>query len=92
MVYLGIAISTLLFLATQIAATVLCTPRRGQDWSSPSVVARCMKDVPFAVVRGSINVLIDFYILYLPIPILWKLQLRSRKKIGVIVIFTTSLV
>lgn len=33
------------------------------------------------------NVILDFYVFFLPIPTLWKLQMPMRKKLGVISVF-----
>ena len=34
---------------------------------------------------------LDFYLLYLPLPIVWKLQMERKRKLGVITIFLTGL-
>ena len=90
MVYLGIAATALIFLSVVIVDTTLCTPRRREFWNSPAVIKRCEEEGFYAVVQGPFNILIDFYILYLPIPVLLKLQLRKKKKIGVTSIFMTG--
>ena len=90
MIYLGITVITLIFISVIVVATTLCAPRHGEYWDSPAVASRCGKEGVYAVIQGPFNILIDFYILYLPIPILYKLQLQKKKKIGIMAIFMTG--
>lgn len=89
-VYIGILWVSLILIATVVVVLVLCVPRSGEAFSSLQVVERCTHQDIWAVIQGPLNVLLDFYILYIPIPILWKLKLGQRKKIGVIAIFMTG--
>ncbi|MCJ1384816.1 hypothetical protein MMC17_007934 [Xylographa soralifera] len=88
--YFGIAVSACLFLATIIVPSALCVPRKGQNWDDLSIILKCSEERYFAVVQGVINVALDFFLLYIPIPVVWTLQLQPKKKIGVIAIFTTG--
>jgi len=90
-IYVGIAWATVISLTTVIAAAALCSPRRGEAFNSIMVTQRCPHQEIWAVVQGTLNVLLDFYILYLPIPVIWKLQLGKNRKIGVLGIFMTGL-
>ncbi|MCJ1346583.1 hypothetical protein MMC31_004801, partial [Peltigera leucophlebia] len=42
-------------------------------------------------VQGIFNIVSDFYVLVLPLPVVWKLQLPLRKKIAVSAVFMTGL-
>ena len=42
-------------------------------------------------IQGVFNVVSDFYLLLLPVPVVWNLQMPLRKKIGILTIFTTGL-
>ena len=90
MVYFGIIWTTLISLTSIIVASALCTPRKHELFSSLSVAERCTHEETWAVVQGVLNVCLDFYILYLPIPMVWKLQLGLQRKIGVMAIFMTG--
>ena len=88
--YFGIAVTACLFLATIIVPSALCVPRNGQQWDSLSSTLKCGEERYFAVVQGVINVALDFFLLYIPIPVVGTLNLAPRKKIGVIAIFMTG--
>lgn len=51
----------------------------------------CSTPFKWAVAKGTLNVFLDFYILGLPIPTLWKLNMGMKKKVGAIGIFITGL-
>ncbi|MCJ1254964.1 hypothetical protein MMC24_002780 [Lignoscripta atroalba] len=91
LVYTGIAITGLFYFSGVIVAFVLCGPSPGQDYLAASMTPRCMKLARYGVAQGVANVLSDFYLLFIPIPAIWSLQLPTRKKIGVSSIFMTGL-
>lgn len=47
----------------------------------------CIGSHQLGVASGTLNVVSDFLILTLPLPIIWRLQMSTRKKVGVIAIF-----
>lgn len=89
-VYLGITFSAAFSLTSVLVTGILCSPRPGQPWDDLRVIFRCSTERYFALIQGVLNMLLDFYILYLPIPVLWKLQLPVRKRMGVIGVFMTG--
>lgn len=90
LVYTAIVWATLISSVTIVVASALCTPRSGESFGSLTVVERCSHQQTWAVVQGALNMPLDFYILYLPIPMVWKLQMRPKRKIGVTAIFMTG--
>lgn len=92
LVYIGIVWATVISLVTLVVAGALCVPWPGESFSSLTVVERCTHQETWAVVQGPLNMLLDFYILYLPIPMVWKLQMGQRRKIGVTAIFMTGFI
>lgn len=90
-IYVGIVWTTLISLTTVIVAGALCAPRKGESFDSLTLVQRCKNEEIWAAVQGALNVALDFYILYLPVPVIWKLQLGRKRKIGVLGIFMTGL-
>lgn len=59
-------------------------------WTFQIESSRCL-DIPLLqFVTTVANAITDLYILLLPLPILWRLQLPLRKKIGVTAIFTSG--
>lgn len=88
-VYIAIAFSC----ATQLAGTpieaVLCAAKPGTRWAVLN--PNCSKSFNYGLVRGIANLLVDLCILYLPIPVVMRLQMPMRRRIGVITIFMTGL-
>ncbi len=88
----GLAVSFLVYTATTIAFAVFGMPKPGQKWVE--VIARPnfhKESNTHGLVFGSFNVVSDFYLLILPMPILWHLKMPLRRKLGVITIFMTGL-
>ena len=92
MIYLGIVWATLMSLVTIIVAGALCAPRHGESFGDRTVAERCGHETTWAVVQGASDVVLDFFIIYLPIPMLWKLNMGLTRKIGVMAIFLTGFV
>ena len=63
-----------------------CRPLKGA-WD-PTFKLDCMPLSNFLIFMGSMNVLTDFLLLCLPLPQLWKLQMRRGTKMQVIGIFS----
>ena len=91
MIYLGLGTVFAVYLATTVAFGVLCLPRPGESWSAALLSPRCGKSMSMTYVQGIFNVVSDFYILILPIPVVLQLRLPLKKKIGVSAIFMTGL-
>lgn len=70
---------------------VMCLPRKGQSWSDFKLLENCARSLPFAIVQGTLNVLVDIWLLYLPLPIIWNLHLPTKKKLWVAGIFATGI-
>lgn len=68
----------------------LCAPLPGKSWASPASLTECEKQETYAIIHGASNVVIDILILVLPLPIVWKLQMRRSKRLGVLAVFGTG--
>lgn len=93
--YGGVTFTGLFYLSASIALIVLCAPRDGQSITSYSLAItsrRCEPSKAISYSVGIFNVVTDFYLLILPLPAVWSLQLPIRQKIGVSAIFLTGLV
>ena len=82
---------SLFYTSTFIAYAVLSIPKRGQSQLAAILSVDTAKDIPLGITQGAINVASDFSIFCLPIPVVWKLQLPRKKKVGVLMIFMTGL-
>ena len=65
-----------------------CVPR-SKYWS-PDTPGRCINYTAAGVAYGSMNIASDFIIFILPLPMIWRLKLSSKEKIGVSLIFMSG--
>ena len=91
LIYFGILATLLLYTATTVAFGVLCIPRPGESWVESGFSPRCRSSFVLTYIQGIFNVVSDLYLLILPIPVVWQLQMPSKKKIGVCAIFMTGI-
>lgn len=88
LIYTGIAFQALFYLA----GVGFFSKAESVCGTSASAQAKFYtREWTFTIVSGVINVLTDFYVLILPVAMVWSLQLTSRQKIGIISIFLTGL-
>ena len=66
-------------------------PRPGQSLLAAFRSLDYAKGMSLSVAQSVAGVAIDFLVFCLPIPVVWKLQLPLRKKIGVLAVFMTGL-
>lgn len=81
-----------LFLVTWITVplhTIYCTPRHGARWD-PSVLSRCQRVAVVGIVQGTFHVIFDIFIIVLPLPVIFNLNLEFRKKLGLAAVFMTG--
>ncbi|KAL8671375.1 MAG: hypothetical protein Q9168_004123 [Polycauliona sp. 1 TL-2023] len=70
-----------------------CKPIRA-SWEIDVILApttKCAISVPnVTTIHGFCNVITDFALLLLPVPLLWKLQATTKKKLGLAAVFATG--
>ncbi|KAL8878622.1 MAG: hypothetical protein Q9192_008409, partial [Flavoplaca navasiana] len=89
LIYSGLIVLFLVY-ATFIPLTiVLCTPRKGGAWDMV-LLQKCKPTSIALVVQGVFCLLSDIYILVLPLPVIWNLNLKPKKKIGLTVVFMSA--
>ena len=88
-VYFGIAFTSLYCTVVFTANAYLYLPRPGQAWiqAAPTPV---WKIITVSRVEAGCGVFIDLYLLILPIPVVWGLQLPRAKRIGILSIFMSG--
>ncbi|MCJ1475064.1 hypothetical protein MMC13_003724 [Lambiella insularis] len=86
---LGAFINSAFYLAILIANLIFSTPRPGQTWAAAAVNEQ--GSLALSIPQAVGGLVIDLYILLLPIIAVSHLQLPPRKKIGVILIFMSGL-
>lgn len=90
-IYIGISITCVFYLALGVANLVLCIPKRNESWTSTSYVERCYRTEVMGDIQGVFGLVSDLYIFVLPLPVLYRLHMSVKKKIGVTAVFLTGL-
>ena len=90
-IYVSIGWISLFYCGVFVALAILTIPKPGQTPLAASRPAETAEITQLILAHSAIGVATDFLIFCLPIPVLWKLQLPLRKRIGVLAIFTTGL-
>ena len=92
MVAIALAISISQCLATIIGNAILCVPKPGVIWMIGDNTHNCrvVADL-YGVIMGAISVFSDFFVIWIPLPVIWQLHLPVRKRVGVSVIFITGI-
>lgn len=88
---IGAIITTLFYTSMSVCSIVFTTPRKGETWLYHATGPLERLNVRFAIPQSCINLVLDLYILILPIVAVAKLQMAPRRKIGIILIFLTGL-
>ncbi len=90
-IYIGAAVTTSFYVATEIYWIVSITPKRGQNFTSVAVSPAEYKSLHLSVPIACVGLGTDLYLLVLPIAAVMQLQLPPRRKVGIILIFLTGL-
>ena len=83
-----IGLNAVFFTTLMFLEIFQCRPRK-KIWN-PMMAGTCININQTFVATGVINVVDDWVILILPLVWTWKLQLRTKQKIGVSLIFATG--
>ncbi|KAL8713518.1 MAG: hypothetical protein Q9220_002380 [cf. Caloplaca sp. 1 TL-2023] len=91
----GAVLTGLLYFATSIAFAVLCAPSGGHsafNYLTAYRSSRCLSATnPLVTIIGVLSLVSDIYLVILPLPAVWKLQLPFRRKLGVSAMFLTGI-
>ena len=88
--YIGIAFTSAFYIAVTVAMFIFATPRSGETWPEHLLSKEVGKTILLPVPISSFGVVTDLAILALPIIAVMQLQLPTRRKIGVSLIFMTG--
>ena len=87
--YTVLAIWTLYVVVNIPVIIFQCTPVH-KAWDG-EVKGHCLNLIKLGVASGYINIVTDFLILLLPIPMVWSLQLSRNLRLAIIAIFATGI-
>lgn len=83
LVYVGILVTGLVYFAIMVAMAALCAPRNGYtklDYLSAIAAPKCARNDYINTWPGLFNIMSDFYLLIIPLPAIWGLQLPTKKR------------
>lgn len=88
--WIGATISTAFYIAVTITAFVLNSPWPQESLLEDVLSWHYLKFAQFSIPTGIIGMLVDWYLLVLPIPAVLTLQMSTAKKLGILIIFMTG--
>lgn len=86
----GIAFCFAVYLANLAVAVNYCAPHPGKAWDL-QVLYSCSQIGHYNIISGVANLALDIFMIGLPIPVILRLQLPLKKRLGVLAIFMTGL-
>lgn len=87
----GIGFAMFLSLGSIAAASALATPRNGEKWRSVIGSHLISKELIWGCVQAALGIVLDLFIFILPIPVILRLNLSTKKKAQLLAVFTTAL-
>ena len=89
--WIGGIITALFYVPVTITAFVLNSPWPGESLLEDLLSWHYLKFAEFSIIpTGVIGMLVDWYLLILPIPAVLTLQMSWAKKLGVLIVFMTG--
>ena len=89
--YIGAVLTSSFYLGMFLAQLILRTPRHGETWFSHTQATNVTQSsLALSVPQSVVGLVIDLYILVLPVFAVSQLQLPRRRKIGISLVFMTG--
>lgn len=86
-VYIGAPLICTFYGAVAITQIVIAIPRPGQTWLEHNLSGEAAKGVILSVPQATVGLGIDIVLLVMPIAAVVGLQLPTKRKIGIMIIF-----
>ena len=88
--YVVLAFNIAFLTATILATCLICTPI-SYNWNYTIRGGSCGNAKAYAIYTASLNLVLDFVVVILPMYILWGLQMATRRKVAVSGMFSMGL-
>ncbi|KAF2121687.1 hypothetical protein BDV96DRAFT_627957 [Lophiotrema nucula] len=88
--WFGLVVTALTYSVLAICVFVFATPRRGETWFAHQTTPAEKRTLQLSVPQSIIGLIIDLYILLIPVIGVSGLKLSLKRKIGVILIFLSG--
>ena len=89
-VWIGATVSIVFYVAVSITAFILNSPWPGESMLEDILSWHYLRFANFSIPTGVIGMLVDWYLLILPIPAVLTLQMSIVRKVGVLIVFMTG--
>ena len=90
--YCGILAILIFTIVSSTLYGTFCVPRHHHSWQEAAASRRCSSSQDgLEIANGAFNATSDTYILLLPLPCIWRLQLPTRKRLTLMATFLTGL-
>ncbi|MCJ1404232.1 hypothetical protein MMC11_007457 [Xylographa trunciseda] len=91
LLYFGIATNAVFYAISFALIVYFCGPHEGRTLVESQSAYSCVVQArTLGTVQASFNIASDLYLLCIPLPIIWRLQMSSKRKLGVGAIFMTG--
>jgi hypothetical protein len=89
LIYGGIAFAFCVYFPSIPLTAWYCAPHVGHSWGA-AAGEKCPYTLPWVVAQAVLSVVLDIFIFVIPMPILSRLNLPTRRKYGVLSVFATA--
>ncbi|PYI08310.1 hypothetical protein BO78DRAFT_441673 [Aspergillus sclerotiicarbonarius CBS 121057] len=91
-IYLGLFVNWGFYIAVLIAMLYYISPAPGQSWQDAFVSTRYNHSLQVSIPIAVWSLILDLYILLLPMVPIWNLQMKLTKRLGVMAVLATGLI
>ncbi|KAJ5769055.1 hypothetical protein N7520_003614 [Penicillium odoratum] len=91
-IYFGLFVNWAFYISVFIATLYYISPAPGQSWQASFVSNRYNESLHISIPIAVGSLILDIYLLLLPMAPIWNLQLKMSKKLGVMAVFATGVV
>lgn len=94
LVFIGAFVTGIFYITVGVSFIVFCIPTDGHSrfsYVSALEAPRCTRPTgPLGIALAVVNVVSDLYLILIPLPAVWSLQLPLRRKLGISAMFLTG--
>ncbi|KAL5378514.1 hypothetical protein DPSP01_009095 [Paraphaeosphaeria sporulosa] len=90
LVYVGAALNASVFITNELLIVLRCQPPKEVFSPGSTPDAKCMSQAVTFWSPVVLNLIVDVYILTLPIPVIWGLRMPAKRRLAVLAIFSSG--
>ena len=89
LIYGGVGFISATYTGFLIASILYCIPVE-KDWN-PTISGHCVPAPNLAYSNGAFNVASDIFVVFLPLPTIWRLNMRLSRRLKILTIFSLGI-